>query len=108
MDILYNTVVDWKTSGVFTAQTSTIASFSCYCHQYTQVWYQLKTLFKVKNDMWRVTTEFSMRMEKYHMCKSCVVSCMWWQLISVADDQNNCYHHTCMLHKQTILVAEYI
>ena len=30
-----------------------------------------------------------------------------WELNNLAD-QNNCYHHTCMFHKQTILVAEYI
>ena len=55
-----------------------------------------------------ITEDIFGRMEKISYVLSCVVPCMWWQLISVADDQNNCYHHTCILHKQTIPVAEYI
>ena len=66
------------------------------------------TKVHIEIDKLRVTTRNLKKNGKVSYVLSCVVSCMWWQLISVADDQNNCYHHTCMLHKQTILVAEYI
>ena len=62
----------------------------------------------IEIDKLRITTRNLKKNGKVSYVLSCVVSCMWWQLISVADDQNNCYHHTCTLHKQTIPVAEYI
>ena len=43
----------------------------------------------------RIVIKYFWENGKISYVLSCVVLCMWWQLISVADDQNNCYHHTC-------------